>query len=109
MLRCRVNFSLISTDAGDKAFWQPEFMIKLSTPHSELNPSELGISANPKSPIPIFTDCFKTGIRQTGVDREALDQVPFIVQQINAAVLHQDGQILALDPFGIKYSRTLEQ
>ena len=88
MLRGRVDFSLKSGYASDKAFWQSQFVVKLGIPNYALNPGDLRISANPKSSIPIFADRFKAGIRQTGVDRETLDKVAFLVEQINAAILY---------------------
>ena len=105
MLGGRVKFSLISGYTGDKAFWQSQVVVKLGIPNSALNPGDLSIGANPESSIPIFAGSFKTGIRQTSIDGEALDQVTFLVEQINAAILDQDGQILAQDPLGIEYHR----
>jgi hypothetical protein len=58
------------------------------------------VDANPKSPISIFADAFKAGVRQTAVDRETFNQVALLVEQINASILYKDGKILAQYPFG---------
>ena len=101
-----VHFSLISGYNVDKAFRQSQFVVKLGIPDCALNPGDLGISTNPKSSIPIFASCFKAGVRQTAADREASDQVTLLVEQIDTAILDQDGQILVQDPFGLEYHRT---
>src|SRR5258708_21845058 len=106
MLGVGVGVSLISGYGVDKASWQSQFVVKLRIANSALNSDDFGIGGNPESSIAIFAHCFKTGIRQTGANREALDQVTFPVEQVNAAILNQDGQIFAQDPSGIEYRRT---
>src|ERR1700756_2761157 len=105
MLGGCVQFSLISGYDIDKASRQSQFVVKLGVPGSALNPSDLGICTNPKASIPIFASCFKASVRQATVNREAFYQVTFLVEQINAAILDQDGQILVENPFGLEYHR----
>jgi len=81
MLRARIDFPLISPDTRDKAFWQSHLMVKQRRSGSALDPSNLGIGADPKSTIQVFAVRLKASIRQTGVNGEALNKVSLLVQQ----------------------------